>query len=161
VRVFEKPALAYLIGRFYSQAINWYSSQQPPNRAGASFKRISPPRCFGDPCMSSKPDRPHARRCLTPPALSGVLTGVVPAELTSDWSPTPVASSESRDAVSMAIRAFGVKSLVDVLTAVEAANSPEVDQSGPPDSIMAVPGRDASTLSPRLTHEARLLADEA
>jgi len=60
----------------------------------------------------------------------------------------------------MAIRAFGARSLVDVLTAVEAANSPEAGQSGPPDSIMVVPCRDASTLSPRLTHEARLLADE-
>ena len=188
--------------------------------------------------MSSKPDRPHARRCLMPPALSRVLTGVVPPELASELSLPPVASFESLDPVSvdvsnhevnrqlldhltrmvkpaiasrqlnliapafphgvrltvdvrllpllartrqcleregllsedalawstlkrlMAVRAFGVRSLVDVLTAVEAANSSEPGQSGPPHSIMVVPGRDASTLSPRLTHEARLLADE-
>jgi hypothetical protein len=60
----------------------------------------------------------------------------------------------------MVIRAFGVRSLVDILTAVEAANYPVAGQDGPPDSIMIVPGRDDSTLSPRLTHEARLLADE-
>ena len=60
----------------------------------------------------------------------------------------------------MVIRAFGVRSLVDVLTAVEAANYPEAGQDGPPDSLMVVPGGDDSMLSTHLTQEARLLADE-
>jgi hypothetical protein len=48
----------------------------------------------------------------------------------------------------MAIRTFRLRSLVDVLTAVEAANSPDPDQIGPPQSIMVVPCRDAPMLSP-------------
>ncbi len=188
--------------------------------------------------MSSKPDRSHARRCLMPPALLGVLTGVVPAELASELSLPTVTSFESLDPISvdisnlqanrhlldhltrivraaiasrrlnlsapafpngvrlivdaarlpllartrhslvregllsedglrwstlqrlMVIRAFGVRSLVDVLTAVEAANYPEAGQDGPPDSLMVVPGGDDSMLSTHLTQEARLLADE-
>jgi hypothetical protein len=49
--------------------------------------------------MASKQDRPHARRCLMPPALAGVLTGVVPANFASELGLRPGASFESLERV--------------------------------------------------------------
>ena len=69
--------------------------------------------------MSSKPDRSHARRCLMPPALLGVLTGVVPAELASELSLPTVTSFESLDPISVDISNLQAnRHLLDHLTRI-------------------------------------------
>jgi hypothetical protein len=60
----------------------------------------------------------------------------------------------------LAIPGFGVKSLVDLLTAVEAANRNSERGAAPTSSFGVLPEWGAATLSARLTREARLLANE-
>jgi hypothetical protein len=61
----------------------------------------------------------------------------------------------------LAIPAFGVKCLVDLLTAVEAVNQvAEVDAAGAASPKPVLPELQVVTLLPRLTREARLLGNE-
>jgi hypothetical protein len=61
----------------------------------------------------------------------------------------------------LAIPAFGVKCLVDLLTAVEAANAFDKEDAACADPTAKTPEPfEAGTLAPRLTREARLLGNE-
>lgn len=60
----------------------------------------------------------------------------------------------------LAIPAFGIKCVVDLLTAVEAANRAAEESAFPEEDVGVMRERQAPTLSPRLTREARLLSNE-
>ena len=60
----------------------------------------------------------------------------------------------------LAIPAFGIKCLVDLLTAVEAANLAHGSIAEPVEHVALTPDSMPATLSPRLTREARLLGNE-